>query len=57
MTEIGFGSFKLVINRPDDIHLKPGEIVIVSYWKWIPPGWKQKQYRLDEDGNANVICL
>lgn len=57
MTELGLGPFKIIINRPDAIYLKPGETIIVSYWKWWPPGWKQKQYRMDEDGDASVTCL
>ena len=52
----GFG-FGFGIKRPDSIILKRGESVIISYWNWWPPGWKQKLISVDSSGETTSKLL
>jgi len=52
----GFG-FGFRIKRPDAIILKKGESVVISYWVWWPPGWKQKLISVDLNGCTSAELL
>ena len=57
MPEFGLGVFNFKYRRPDAIYLKPGQTVIVFFWKWWPPGWRTKQYSMDKNGHTKVSNL
>lgn len=57
MTELGFGLFKIIINRPEAIYLKPGENVIFHYWSWRKFGFIIKLFQMDQTGNIVVNKL
>lgn len=48
----GFG-----IKRPPAIILKKGESVIMSYWKWWPPGFIQKIITIEKNGEVTITEL
>ena len=52
----GFG-FGFGIKRPEPIVLKKGESVIINYWQWWPPGWKQKLISVDLKGETTAQLL
>lgn len=52
---IGLGPFSFGMHRPEPVKLNKGESVLISYWRWWPPGWKQKLITLDSDRNVTAI--
>jgi len=35
---------------PQTVKLKKGESVIVSFWRWFPPGYKRKLINITDKG-------
>ena len=51
---MGFG---IGISRPESIKLKKGESVIMSYWRWWPPGFIQKMITIEQNGEVTIKLL